>query len=348
LNKIVERQQKIEELAKETSEDIKVIDGLQDRLEEIRHQSMEKSGFLKRQLEEKFGLKAELAEKTSAPAEDIDLTPEIEKLQKVKELLMFEQEIKGGTAHPVSQSESERPEVKSEQEPESEIELKDPGQAEAQAETKVEVEPEPAPSREPTLEEKLAEEIKKGLVEKMNSTRISEEEKANGQEAVGGSTDRQELLTCYHQEPANGSGWIGYYQKNDHCVVEIQEILNRIKKTVEEAKKAYCKLNLVSSVKEQFFLKRELIAEQEGLKKYLQKVLSLAEKKRFTFPLLSRDFLNQAVIEDLVDLLRTQNWGAPEDLNHFEQKTMAIISSFDNLVNPPSVYYSILRKELEI
>jgi len=84
LNKIVERQQKIEELAKETSEDIRVINGLQDRLEEIRNQSMEKSGFLKRQLEEKFGLKAELVEKASAPAEDIDLTPEIEKLQKVK------------------------------------------------------------------------------------------------------------------------------------------------------------------------------------------------------------------------------------------------------------------------
>jgi len=348
LNKIVERQQKIEELAKETSEDIRVINGLQDRLEEIRNQSMEKSGFLKRQLEEKFGLKAELVEKASAPAEDIDLTPEIEKLQKVKELLTFEQEIKGGTITPASQIENERPEAKSGDEPQAEIELKAPGQAEAQTETRAEAEPESGSWREPSLEEKLAEEIKKGLAEKMNNKKTAEGEKTAGQEAGESNTDRQELLTFYHQEPANGSGWIGYYQKNDHCVVEIQEILNRIKKTVEEAKKAYYKLNLVSSVKEQFFLKRELIAEQEGLKKYLQKVLWLAEKKRFTFPLLAQDFLNQAVIEDLVDLLRTQNWGAPEDLNHFEQKTMAIISGFDDRVNPPSVYYSILKKELEI
>jgi hypothetical protein len=72
------------------------------------------------------------------------------------------------------------------------------------------------------------------------------------------------------------------------------------------------------------------------------------QKKSGLLSLLSRDFLTLAGIEDVVDLLRTQNWGAPEDLNHFEQKTMAIISSFDNLVNPPSVYYSILRKELEI
>lgn len=348
LNNIVGRQQKIEELAKETSEDIRVINGLQDRLEEIRNQSMEKSGFLKRQLEEKFGLKAELVEKTSTPAEEIDLTPEIEKLQKVKELLTLEQEIKGGTITPASQIENEKPEAKSGEEPEAEIELKAPGQAEVQTETGSEAGPESDSRREPSLEEKLAEKIKKDLVEKMNSYKAAEGEKTNGQEAEEGSTDRQELLTFYHQEPANGSGWIGYYQKNDHSVVEIQEILNRIKKTVEEAKKAYYKLNLVSSVKEQFFLKRELIAEQEGLKKYLQKVLSLAEKKRFTFPLLAQDFLNQAVMEDLVDLLRTQNWGAPEDLNHFEQKTMAIISSFGDRVNPPSVYYSILRKELEI
>jgi len=161
LNKIVERQQKIEELAKETSEDIRVINGLQDRLEEIRNQSMEKSGFLKRQLEEKFGLKAELVEKASAPAEDIDLTPEIEKLQKVKELLTFEQEIKGGTITPASQIENERPEAKSGDEPQAEIELKAPGQAEAQTETRAEAEPESGSWREPSLEEKLAEEIKK-------------------------------------------------------------------------------------------------------------------------------------------------------------------------------------------
>lgn len=55
----------------------------------------------------------------------------------------------------------------------------------------------------------------------MNSNKAAEGEKTNGQEAEEGSTDRQELW--HHQEPANGSGWIGYYQKNDHSVVgEIQ------------------------------------------------------------------------------------------------------------------------------
>ncbi|HRD02576.1 MAG TPA: hypothetical protein PLP57_08050 [Candidatus Saccharicenans sp.] len=339
---IVERQKKIEELARETSEDIKAINELQDRLEEIRGQSMEKSAFLKHQLEEKFGLRSEVLEKSAEPVEDIDLTAELEKLQKVKELLMMESESKEERASPVSQPESEMSEAN---------ETKAGQEAEAGGEVEIEVpaanESELTPAREPTLEEKLAEEIKKGLVEKMNSASTLEGDKADNSETGDGSTDRQYLVLCYHQESANGSGRIGYYQKDDHCVFEVQEILNRIRKTVEEAKKAYHKLNLVSSVKEQFFLKRELIAEQEGLRKYLQKVFWLIEKKGFTFPLLASDILNQTVVEELVELLRTQNWGAPEDLNHFEQKIQTVISSFDERVNPPSVYYSTLRKELD-
>ncbi len=338
-NSVVERQKRIEELAKETAEDIKAINELQDRLEEIRGQSMEKSAFLKRQLEEKFGLKPELLEKTSEPVEDIDLSSELEKLQKVKELLILEaksQEESASASSPTEIRSAEADEARSEQKEESGGKIEVPATSNSDLSS----------DKEPSLEEKLAEEIKRGLVEKMSSARAAEEDQDNSQEDESGKAESQELILCYHQESANGSGRIGYYQKDNHCIFEVQEILNRIKKTVEEAKKAYYKLNLVSSVKEQFFLKRELIAEQEGLRKYLQKVLSLIDKKGFSFPLLAQDILNRAVVEELVELLRTQNWGAPEDLNHFEQKVLTIISSFEERLNPPSVYYSTLRKEL--
>ncbi|HOP61410.1 MAG TPA: hypothetical protein PKZ60_08370 [Candidatus Saccharicenans sp.] len=337
-NSIVERQKKIEELAKETAADIRAINELQDRLEEIRGQSMEKSAFLKRQLEEKFGLKPEVLEKTSEPVEDIDLSSELEKLQKVKELLILEakSQEESASASPTEVRSAEADEARSEQKEESEGKIEVPVTSNSDLSS----------DKEPSLEEKLAEEIKKGLVEKMSSARAAEEDQDNSQEDKSGKAESQELILCYHQESANGSGRIGYYQKDNHCIFEVQEILNRIKKTVEEAKKAYYKLNLVSSVKEQFFLKRELIAEQEGLRKYLQKVLSLIDKKGFSFPLLAQDILNRAVVEELVELLRTQNWGAPEDLNHFEQKVLPIISSFEERLNPPSVYYSTLRKEL--
>jgi len=341
-NGIVERQKKIEELAKETAEDIKAINELQDRLEEIRSKSMEKSAFLKRQLEEKFGLKSELLEKTPEPVEDIDLSSELEKLQKVKELLIIEaksQEESASTASPAETRSAEDDEAQSEQKEGFGEEIKAPV-------ANVTSNSDLSPDKEPSLEEKLAEEIKRGLVEKMSNARATEEDQSNGHEDESGKTESQDLILCYHQEAANGSGRIGYYQKDNHCIFEVREILNRIQKTTEEAKKAYYKLNLVSSVKEQFFLKRELIAEQEGLRKYLQKVLSLVDKKGFTFPLLAQDILNRGVVEELVELLRTQNWGAPEDLNYFEQKFLAIVSSFNERLNPPSVYYSTLRKEL--
>ncbi|MDD8019924.1 MAG: hypothetical protein PHU81_01890 [Acidobacteriota bacterium] len=333
LDNIVQRQQRIEELARETSEDIKSINELQNRLEEIRSQSMEKSTFLRGELEEKFGLKAKLLEETSEEETvKIDLSSELEKLQKVKELLAMEAEIKNEHIPSATQLEGGPPEAES--------------QEQTEAEAQAFIQPEPVFLKEPSLEEKLAEGIKKGLAEKLASVRTLEEESVDSRDVQKDNADRQDLISCYRQESANGSGRIGYYQKDDHYVFEVREIFNRIKKTVDEAKKIYYKLNLVSSVKEQFFFKRELIAEQEGLKKYLQKIIYLLEKKGFTFPLVSQDILNQIVAVELVDLLQSQNWGAPEDLNHFEQRIMAIISSFNEKANPPSVYYLALRKEL--
>lgn len=90
LQRIVHRQKEIENLTRATSEDIKAINQLQERLEEIRSQSMEKAASLKKRLEEKFGLKTELSEKRVETWTCLDLSSELEKLKKIKELLTLE------------------------------------------------------------------------------------------------------------------------------------------------------------------------------------------------------------------------------------------------------------------
>ncbi|MCI4444757.1 MAG: hypothetical protein JHC32_01885, partial [Candidatus Aminicenantes bacterium] len=139
LQKITKRQEEIEILAKETSEDIKAVNKLQERLEELRSQSMEKAAFLKKHLEEKFGLKAELIEKTGEASTTMDLTPELEKLKKIKELLTLETKTENQAINLVEEKESEEQE----------------------------------------LEKTLAEEIKKNLIEKQSFLLKKEENQEN-------------------------------------------------------------------------------------------------------------------------------------------------------------------------
>ncbi|MGB9894183.1 MAG: hypothetical protein ACPLRA_07180, partial [Candidatus Saccharicenans sp.] len=113
LKNIIERQQQIEVLAKATAEDIQAINQLQDELEEIRGQSMERAAFLKKRLEEKFGLRTEIPEKPEEEKSALDLTPELEKLKKIKELLLLESGISVG---PEIRPEEEKPaELKTEE-----------------------------------------------------------------------------------------------------------------------------------------------------------------------------------------------------------------------------------------
>lgn len=305
LQRIARNQKEIENLARATSEDIKTINQLQERLEEIRNQSQEKAALLKKHFEEKFGLKTEWPEE-SKELVGLDLNSELEKLKKIKELLILEsrQEVSTGNLAVEKQLELEE---------------------------------------ERTPEVKQNEESSSGWEEKMTILETKEEENPT-QEEIYRPAD---LAEFYRAEPANSSGEIGYYQKEDKKIFEVEGLLSRIKFAVEEAKKLAYKLTFVTSAKEKFFLKQELISTQEDLRRYLQKILLLAEKKSFSFPSLTQDIFNQRTIEDLVDLLRVQNWASSEDLGFFEQKILLLEEDFRARTSPPSVYLTSIRKELE-
>lgn len=308
LQRLVQRQQEIENLARATSEDIKTINQLHARLEEIRSQSMEKAAFLKKRLEDKFGLVAELPEKTEETEASLDLTSELQKLKKIKELLILESKSEG---HPINLIQEAQPESIG-------------------------------------LDKKLSEEIRKGLTEKLGMNSSSETEDSTSQKEKVEALSRSDLAEYYRQEPANGSGEIGYYKKGKKAIFEAEELLEKIKVAVEEAKKIAYKLGFISAAKEQFFLKQELISTQEGLRRYLQRILLLAEKKSFRFPALTQDILNPAIIEELANLLGIQNWGSSEHLSFFEQKVNVLISAFKNRISPPSIYFIAIKKELEV
>ncbi|MBC7363414.1 MAG: hypothetical protein H5U07_02580 [Candidatus Aminicenantes bacterium] len=338
LQRIINRQVEIEKLARDTAEDIKILHDLEEKLEEIRKKSQEQAGLVSRRLEERFGLKTSLlAEKQEVPY-FMDLSPELEKLKKIKELLTLEQ--KSYTEELLSPDDVQAQEG-------SEL-----AGSLLEKEEKGIKETEPDKPKETFLEDKLAKEIKRGLIEKMVSTTGSE---AELKEAAGEKkeflsqrkTGRELLEPYYHEEQANGSGEIGYYQKESKIILEAGDLLNRLKSTIEEAKKLSFKLSFIKNKKEEFFLKQEIVRYQETLRRYLQRILLLVEKEGFRFPAITQDLINRHTIEDLAELLRVQNWGTGQDLDYFKKEVISLLVAFKNRTTPENLYYAAIKKELE-
>lgn len=353
--RIASRQKEIEELARATAEDIKALNQWREQLEELRKESVERAVFIKRGLEEKFGLKAEMLQPAETERISLDLTPELEKLKMVKELLLLESGQAGRLIPPIS-PEEKAPEVKKEPEPafsvgpaietESQVakERLASEQDSAQAEPAT-TEPQPL-----SLEDKLAKEIKKTFTERLEGrqSKPDENQKASGSLPENlGDVSRQDLEEFYCQEKANGYNPIGFYQKGKKYILDAEELLTKIREAVEEAKKLNYKLAFVSATKEQFYLKQEIISSQEVLRQYLLRIILLVVKKNFRFPAFTQDLLNQQTLEELSDLLAVENWSSADDISQFEQRIIDLTATFKTRTTPASIYYGALKKELE-
>ncbi|MDI6849377.1 MAG: hypothetical protein QME69_06255 [Candidatus Saccharicenans sp.] len=342
LQRISDRQQEIEKLTRATSEDLRSISRLHEELEELRRQSLERAEVLKKGLEEKFGLKPEIPEPAEAERMELDLTPELEKLRKIKELLLLE----SGLAQPRPSDYPEESEIRAAavEEPVPPIEPAPEKPAEPESPTPMKEAP------EPTLEDKLAEEIRKTIAGRQESISAVGSESSSGPAPKAesyGALSRQDLEEFYREEAANGSSSIGFYQKGKKNILEVEELLSRLREAIEEARKLNYKMAFVTAAKEQFYLKQEIISLQEGVRRYLLRVAFLATKKNFRFPALTQDILNQQVLEELSDQLAVQNWSSDDDLSRFEQKIIDLTASFKARTTPASIYYGALMRELE-
>lgn len=344
LQRISDRQLEIEKLTRATSEDIRSISQLHEELEGLRRQSLEQAEVLKKGLEEKFGLRAEAPEPAEAERLELDLTPELEKLRQVKELLLLE----SGLAQPRPSDHLEESELRTATVEEPVPPTEPAAVPEKPAEPESPTPAEEAP--EPTLEDKLAEEIRKTIAGRLESMSTAGSESSSGPAPTAesfGALSRQDLEEFYREEPANGSSSIGFYQKGKKNILEVEELLSRLREAIEEARKLNYKMAFVTAAKEQFYLKQEIISLQEGIRRYLLRVAFLATKKNFRFPALTQDILNRQVLEELSDQLAVQNWSSADDLSRFEQKIIDLTASFKARTTPASIYYGALMRELE-
>ncbi len=84
-------QAEIDRLTKLTVEEIKKVNELQQRMEDVRRTATERAGSLERDLREKFGIETGVGAEAAPGPQPVDLDAELEKLRRIKEILALEQ-----------------------------------------------------------------------------------------------------------------------------------------------------------------------------------------------------------------------------------------------------------------
>lgn len=356
INKAIQFQTDIETLTGHTLEELKKVQELNQRFEELQKDTGQKVTDLKNKLEDKFGIVAEVPE-TELDESALNLDQELLKLKKIKELLNN----KGPSDLEVSE---EVPEEVTEEETPSEVSLETIPEeaAEKPEEDAVEQSVEEAaeeqveePKEEETQPEEKAEAEEDAVPESpdQEAQQPAEEEEATEKTAEdqGEPTfqDTFERLEGFRKGTRNeNDGEVSYFEYNDRIVLDGECLVATLNNSFEEAKKMYIKLSQTESPKDQFFIKQEIIKQQETLRKVMLRGIRLCEKDNCSLPEFTQEILNLDVLKTVLEKVSMENWSNQDDFASFDNYSKELKEAFYTRITPPSAYLESIMKQLEI
>jgi len=326
-NRAVAFQTEIEKMAGLTLEELRQVSELNKKLEIVHVSAEEKVNSFRKDLEERFGIVAQLPESVEEEELKIDLEQELDKLRKIKELL---------EAEPAAiTTEESAPEAEPEAPAGSTVLTNETGA------------PLNVPEINEVLEDSLAREQEPAEPGAEAESQPEQPEERGWSEE---KEDFQQLFEILEKrrriEARNGNGEIGFFQKDDKIILDGEFMVASIDESLEEAKRLYQKLSHTESPKEQFFIKQDIINHQEVLRKYILRNLKMCEKEGATLPDFTRDILNVELLKGILEKLSMENWSNPADFNSFRSTIEALKDSYYAKITPPVHYLRSLIEEL--
>lgn len=157
-----------------------------------------------------------------------------------------------------------------------------------------------------------------------------------------------EILEKYrHSEPTDFNGEISFFQNRDHLILDGESLLRALAHVIDEAKKLYQRLGQAATPKDQFFIKQELINNQEILRKIVLRSVRKCEREACRLPRYTGDIVNVGVLKDILERLNMDNWSNQEDFVAFEATTIKMKDDFYRRITPPAQYLRSIVQELE-
>jgi len=379
LDTAIQLQTEIEEKTALSLDELRTVSQLTQKLEGINTEASEKVHALKADLEEKFGIVAQVPDSLGQDEVDFDLETELRKLQKIKELLgapgtVSEEDLEikkkpgapsdavteEGVPQDVPETADADTEPEVEAKPETEAEPEE--EAEAEAEAKAEAE-------EPTLET-APEEIKPEENESTQSAQEAEEaetpseetppqpDKTPSESPLSPELDEYkedasvqaavESLSQYRQSEAiEEGGEVVSYQKDGTIVLDSENLLLAISEAIDKAEELYIKLSDTESPKEQFFIKQEIIKHQDNLRKIMLSNIRLSEKDTCSLPKLTEDVVNPDTLKSILEKVSMENWSNKDDFSAFQGFAKKMKEDFYKLITPPDKYFENILDQLK-
>ena len=342
IEKAIKFQTEIETMTGQTLEELKTVSRLNQKLEELQQETGRKVSVLKKDLEEKYGIVAEVPEDEERDETEINLEHELAKLRKIKELLNSNGEFE--EVVPEVQPE----EMKAEQMQQEEVaeKVEEVPEEEPQPEEKKKLEEEAAPVEpeglQPAEEMEVEPEEKEELV-------LEEKPKPGGEVDEASFQNAFEKLEEFRKGSTNeNDAETSYFEKNEKIVLDGEYLISSLNNSFEEAKKLYIKLSQTESPKDQFFVKQEIIKLQEALRKVLLRSIRMCEKDNCSLPEYTSEILSLDVLKNALEKVSMQNWSNQDDFASFDSFTKELKDSFYTRITPPAAYLQSIMKELEI
>ncbi len=157
-----------------------------------------------------------------------------------------------------------------------------------------------------------------------------------------------QLLEKYRRsETTDYNGEISFFQNRDHLILDGESLIRIVTHIVDEAKKLYLKLGQASTPKDQFFIKQELINNQEILRKVVLRSVRMCERESCRLPRYTEDILNLSMLKDVLERLNMDNWSNQEDFTAFDGFAIRTKDAFYRRITPPAQYLRSIVQELE-
>lgn len=318
LEKAIELQTEIEQMTGQTLQELKTVGDLTKKLDEINQEALGKVNALKTELEDKYGIVAQVPESNGRDEVEFDLENELNKLQKIKELL-------GATG--VGEKAAEKPRN------EAESASEEVGTAEAPGEEAAES------SKEPEEAEGIKEQAETEEAPAEEGESVSDEDVLDEAEILG---------EIRKSDPIDDDGELVYFEKDEKQVLDAQNLFLTLTASLEEAKELYNRLTDTESPKEQFFIKQEIIRHQDVLRKIMLSNIRMSEKENCSLPSFTEEILNTEVLKVILEKVSMENWSNKEDFHSFEKYFTKLVDDFNEKITPQEVYLDSVLKDLGI
>ncbi len=343
--RVIDHQKEIERLASLTLEEIKEVNELSQKLEALEQRSGEKIAFIRKQIEEKYGLVTEMPEIPVEANFKLYLEKELDRLKKIKDLLSEK-----NTQEKIEEGEKLETFIETTPEPIQLVEKEPIGEEAAKREERIpltefeitppKIQPEEIPSMDIPPTEISPVEPK--LTEEATLSEIPSEEIIETFQEV------YEKLEGYRRVHSEGNGDVSYFERGERKIIDAEALIAAMNEALEASKRLYQKLSQTDSPKDHFFIKQEIINQQEILRKHLLHIIKLCEKEGYTLPAFTQSVVDSNLLRDLLERLSIENWSDETDFQAITELIESLKEDFYRLITPPVSYLKALLTELGV